>query len=254
VDRNPVLHEEGQRQLAKEPWKSEIPHAVRFVTASFPIDMSSSGATFSIGLHTCGELAWSQLELVRQGASVLNFGCCYEIMDAQTATNRSHFAQEHPILFTRESLFLANRGGTERTLDDFLFQQRMQRFRFGLHHLLETEGHAQLAGAVGNTNELHYRGRFADYVRNRCKHLSIDLGLSDIAIENFHRSSQPRLERMRFAAFLRNMLSRPLELALLTDRALYVQELATPGTSEPQLLAFFDPKLSPRNVGIALIR
>ena len=261
VDRNPVLHEEGRRQLTKEPWKSEIPDSVRFITGTFPDDIISarasqehSGQTLAIGLHTCGDLAWSHLELVRQGASVLNFGCCYEIMDAQSATNRSRFAQEHPIAFTRESLFLANRGGTERSQEEYMFQQRMQQFRFGLHQLLETEGHALLACAVGNASEAHYRGSFAAYVRNRCEHLSIDLGVSDIEIEDFHRSNKPRLERMRFAAFLRNLLSRPVELALLTDRALYAHEIAPAGSPEPQMLEFFDPKISPRNVGITHMR
>lgn len=250
IDRDSALQASGARIQTRWPWKNANP--VRFVHGVFPevaLDPIDDEGAWSVGLHTCAQLAWSHLELVRSGISVLNFGCCYERLDPQRDVQRSQTARRAPLPWTREALFLANRGGVERTLEEFGFQQRMQRFRFALHELLLSEGFpSEQAAAVGSAREEIYRASFAAYARDRAR-----LALDDEAIEAFFEGVRARIERKRFLSFLRNLLARPIEVALLLDRAMTIEESAGPDV-EVRLIELFDARLSPRNVGILIRR
>lgn len=268
VDRDHALQKKGMRVLGREPWRRRLKHPVRFVLGEFPgIENPSpdqQGGAWAIGLHTCAELAWCQLELVRSGYSVLNIGCCYEKLDAVSGTHRSRHGKARPLLITEEALFLANRGGVERSPEDFIFQQRVQRYRFSLHELLLREGcHPALAEAVGSASVSAYSGSFFDYVRDRLGTLqgapASVISLSSAACEEAYRSMAPGIERKRFLAFLRNLFARPLEVALLLDRALFVEEGA--GAHDRQgymeypeydvrLIQLFDARISPRNIAL----
>ena len=257
VDRDSTLQESGREMLRKYPWEKALKHPVRFVTGEFP-GVEVGRHDWAVGLHTCGPLAWSQLELSRKGYSLLNVGCCYDKLKVDTDTQRSQHARKSLLPLTSESMFLANRGGVERTADEFAFQQRVQRYRYSLHALLVQEGclepHHE---SVGTAPEPIYTGAFAGYVRDRLKPLdgvpaSLH-SLSDSALGDFFRSSEAAVEKRRFVAFLRNLLARPLEIALLLDRAVFIQECLGEQVSV-RLVQLFDPRISPRNVGILVAK
>ena len=157
----------------------------------------------------------------------------------------------------KEALFLANRGGVERSLDAFVFQQRVLRFRYSLYELLrQEECAADQCEAVGSASRAVYLGSFAGYVRNRLRKLeNLPDSLrekSDTAYEDFYRVVTPLIERKRFASFLRNLLARPLEIAILLDRALFFEDDAPLTGRNIRLIQLFDPALSPRNVGLVI--
>lgn len=246
VDRDAVLQRDGQAVLSQWPWRDEG-LSVRFVRGEFP-EVSVAGCGWTIGLHTCGALAWRHLQHhveypVEARGSVLNVGCCYEKLNAASETQRSELARKHPLAWTQEALFLANRGGVERTAEGFEFQQRVMRYRFTLQELLRHEGLSEI-DSVGAAPDQAYRGDFANYVRSRS--VARELVLSDAAMEDFFRTSAPRVERMRFASLLRNILARPLEVAIVLDRAAYLQERGV----EARVVRLFDPAISPRNLGV----
>ena len=134
----------------------------------------------------------------------------------------------------------------KRTYEEFCFQQRVLSYRYSLHELMIREGlSAETADAVGTAPDEIYRGSFARYVRDRAP----QFGLSDSAIEDFLRAASQRIQQKRFIALLRDFLARPLELLLLTDRALVLEEKVPP-QMRVELLSIFDARLSPRNVAV----
>jgi hypothetical protein len=252
IDRGPALQAKAERLTNEPPWSDRLQHKMRFIHGEFPLTKIANGSpgAWAIGLHTCGATAWSVLDLIGRGYSVLNVGCCYEKLTVARDTERSHLATEFPLQLTNESLFLANRGGIERSLDEFTFQQRVQRYRFALHELLKQETDGAPADSVGSAEEKIYMSSFADYARDRLSSLGKVLPLSDGALDDFFCSIAPLIEKERFTAFLRNLLARPLELAILLDRALYIEEsFGIP----VHLIELFDPRISPRNIGLIAV-
>lgn len=260
IDRDPVLQDKARRILEKPPWRHASMHSVRFKTGEFsdveypdPVDPGH----WAVGLHTCGPLAWSHLKLVARGYSVLNVGCCYEKLNVHREIECSERARRSSLPWTEEALYLAERGGVYRTQEDFEFQQRMQGHRFSLHQLLLQQGvDPDRAQAVGSAGRAVYEDRFSSYVQDR-RHHSSDLrralsSLSDRACEDFFQQVGPRVEKMRFIAYLRNLLARPVELAILVDRAMFVEERMPLQDHGVRLIQFFDPVLSPRNVALVV--
>jgi hypothetical protein len=124
-----------------------------------------------------------------------------------------------------------------------------------LHELLSREeGGAAQAEAVGGASANVYAADFPDYVRNRLDHLkgplSSLLRRSDGAYQDFYRTIEPLIEKKRFVAFLRNLLARPLEIAILLDRALFVEEIVDGQNLNVQLIQLFDPRISSRNAAL----
>jgi hypothetical protein len=256
-DQSPVLQETGI-EYAKVAGCEEL---IQFHLGNFPKDFSrellaqfAKPTALSIGLHTCGPLAWSHLESAGSSGKLLNFGCCYELLNPATETNRSRLAQEHPLPFNRESLFLITRGGLHSNQKGFLHQQDVLEKRYTFDLLLRETGHTEKARAVGTAPNAVYRLSFSDYVQNRLTALGIKpSGLLDSpeGLENYRKSKKETLRAMLLATLLRNLLARPLELSLLIDRALYLAQNTAPGVPEVELLEVFSSEISPRNMAIA---
>ncbi|NNB92272.1 methyltransferase, partial [Corallococcus exiguus] len=84
IDRDAALQDKGRRWLARQGGDT-----VRFIQASVEdglqpgIDPLFSGRDrASIGLHTCGPLALTQLRKSQGAGFVLNIGCCYDKLEA----------------------------------------------------------------------------------------------------------------------------------------------------------------------------
>lgn len=257
LDRDPEAIETGRRLSSAPEWQL-VSGRQQFVCSDFPSALAAvrpARFNLSLGLHTCGPLAWRHLESCTAEQALLNFGCCYDRLDPQTDVEHSHTAKGAPLAWTRQALFLATRAGTERTVADFQFQQRVLQYRYGLDLWLRSQGFAKQAESVGNTPPAAYSQSFAHYARNRFGFLQLPVPISDAELDAFFEAHRVRVERQRFAAFLQNVLARPLEVLLLLDRALWLDErVAHLSSAEPkpraQVLEFFDPLLSPRNLGI----
>ncbi len=254
IDREALFQQEGLRLLQRRPWKNLIQKPFQFVTGIFPDCLETSDAwnphrpTLSVGLHTCGPLAWEHLKLVSEHVVVLNFGCCYDKLQLEKDLEQSVVARENPMGWTAEALFLMTRGGKERGFDDFRFQHRVQLYRFALHHFLQDELGLKDFVPVGQTAARHYRGSFASYAANRLEQMKLPMPCSESAIEDYFQKQEAMLEEQWTAALLRNRMARPLEVLLILDRAMLFEERGY----QSELYEIFNPQLSPRNIGILL--
>ena len=252
IDRESSFQAKGRWLLQRRPWKRLVQGSFTFVTGTFPECLTDYKGldrtvhTLSVGLHTCGPLAWHHILMAGANVDVLNFGCCYDKLQLDTDVERSSRAQEAPLGWTQEALFLATRGGKERSFEDFTFQARVQEFRFALHAYLCEQGFADNFLSVGQTPDRHYKGSFAAYVENRLQSLQISSRADAEEIETFRCKHSPILAEQWAAALLRNRLARGLEVLLILDRALWLEEKGM----EVLVHQFFDPSLSPRNLGI----
>ena len=94
----------------------------------------------SVGLHTCGPLSKVQFDhsISHQIPQILNFGCCYYMMDSNSF-NISKAAKQNPFNLYLESLSLANRahGSTSNALNGFSQKLKVKRYRYAFQFLYE---------------------------------------------------------------------------------------------------------------------
>ncbi len=208
--------------------------------------------TLSTGLHTCGPLADHQIAAVVQaGAALVNLGCCYHKIPPSELP-RSQVARELPLPWNLFALTLASGAHRKQDAADFAFKQKLKRKRYALHFLLHD--HLATPGLVtlGNGSAGLYDGSFAAYAREQLRRLNLQSDWSDADLEAFAEDRERRkiIEDMIYAGILRDLLGRPLELALLFDRALWLEEHAY----EVELQEIFDARRSPRNVALVAVR
>jgi hypothetical protein len=260
IDHDSRLQEAGQRACTNRPWSTHCRDRVHFHLGSFPTEFAETTfsalslihrKTLSIGLHTCGALAWRHLEwATKNGVGVLNFGCCYERLNIETDINRSEFCKAHPIAHCEESLHLMTRGGHHQRLSEFEFQQRVLTYRYSFEVVLRHIGYGHRSREVGTAPLALYRGPWSSYARNRLQHLGLGAhSISDAHLkELFHKSKHHVLEQ-RFLALLRNSLAPALEISLLMDRVFWFEEQTGQKAS---LIQVFERSISPRNLGLWL--
>jgi hypothetical protein len=250
IDRDASLQSMGRSLLTKMKL-SDAP--LRFVNAEMQttpqdeVDAHFAGACLSIGLHTCGPLAWTHLKKSQTSRAVLNFGCCYDRMDVARDCQQSLVAQRHPLPWTSFALFLATRG-RRRSFQELAMQERVNTYRLALHLFLQEEGLAHGFMAVGDAPRAAYDHGFVAYVENRFRHLQLDFSRHEQRAALF--VERPDIKRSMREFFVinvvRNAFSRPLEVLLLLDRALWMAEQG----HEVELRQFFDHSISPRNLGL----
>jgi hypothetical protein len=254
VDYDKALQQRGQ--LKHQRYIPQNARKIDFIHLDLLSEYPSLHAHFPlrapvIGLHTCAHLSDVQLALSvdLESAWTFNVGCCYFKTD-KNAYTLSSFAREYPVPYTGFSLFLAARG-QETSLEDFIFSQRVKRFRFLLHLFLEKE-YGLGFHAVGSVPDSFYNNDFFSYAGSRLASLqskniinklpsekTLSAFLKDQAIQNI-------AHKMRMCNFLRSRFSRVLELAIALDRAIYLDEndfLVSIGE-------IFSMQVSPRNIAI----
>jgi len=250
IDRDAALQTLG-RSLLQKLRLSDV--SLEFVAGDVQaerqdaLDSYFEGSCLSVGLHTCGPLAWTHLKKSRKSLGLLNFGCCYDRMNVARDCQQSLFAQEHPLPLTTFALFLATRG-RRRTLAEFAQQERVNTFRLALHLFLQEEDLATGFVTVGDASRAVYAGGFAAYAADRMQFLKLDFAPHAARAEAFIKRTDVRRSMREFFLLnvVRNAFARPLEVLLLLDRALWLEEQG----HEVELRQFFDHSISPRNLGI----
>ncbi len=252
IDRDPALQNLG-RDLLKKQGMEEGETSLRFLSSEVmagkqqDIDAYFQGSCLSLGLHTCGPLAWTHLFKSSESLCLLNFGCCYDRMTPERDCHQSLFAKQHRLPITSFALFLATRG-RRRKPDELLMQERVNSYRLALHVLLQEEGLSEGFMAVGDAARSTYLLGFAAYAEDRMKALGWVNHFSAVRAQRLvERPGMRRAMREFFLInMLRNCFARPLEVLLLLDRALWLCEQGR----EVSLLQFFDQRHSPRNLGL----
>lgn len=203
-----------------------------------------------IGLHACGILSQRILETgyLKRPKYILNFGCCYLLMNPKNDLNLSFFAKQHPHYISYYGLTLATRHRTGFSFADFLFKKRVKSFRYTLQLFLYHEAGIRKFVSVGDSKPRDYQQDFAYYAQKKLKKLNLNLNISDKSLNDFFNNPvhQELVQRMFLADIIRTQFGRAVEHLILLDRSIYLEEQGY----QVKLLTFFDEKTSPRNRGI----
>ncbi|WP_375757731.1 methyltransferase [Corallococcus exercitus] len=255
IDRDAALQDKGRR------WLTRTPHpggdTLWFIQASVEdgpqprIDPLFSGRDrASIGLHTCGPLALTQIRKSQGAGFVLNIGCCYDKLEAPRDYPVSRFGGAHPLPFTPHALALTTRGRHHKTEGEFARMKRVYAWRFAFDLLSRQRFPERGFVRAGDAPRTLYDGRFALYARDRLARLDLEPGMTDAELDAFEVSVRAETRDLLLCHLLRDRFSRALEVVLLLDRALLLEELGF----QVDLLQLFDPRLSPRNLALIASR
>lgn len=255
IDRDAALQEKGRdwlrraRALPRE--KLCFIHASVEDRPQSEIDSLFAGEDrASIGLHTCGALALTQIRKSQGAGLLLSFGCCYDQMDAERDYPVSRFGQSHALPITRRALFLATRGRHHKAEAEFALMKRVNEQRFALDLLLRRRFPALGFVRAGDAPKALYAESFAVYARDRLERLKLEVGMTDAELDAFEVSARPETRRIFHCHLLRDRFARALEVVILLDRGLLLEELGF----QVELLQVFEPRLSPRNIALIASR
>ena len=178
-------------------------------------------------------------------AGAINLPCCYHKLSL-TDCNLSALAKKHPLAWGLYALTLASGAHHKVSLKDVTFRQQVKRFRYTLHFLLHDEFSSPGLNALGNCPPALYHGSFATYALEQLKRLGLTHQLTSGTLNAYYQDQarQGLIQQMLVAGLLRDMFGRPLEIALLIDRALWLEELGR----QVELGEIFDSRISPRNL------
>ena len=255
IDRDRALQEKGRDWLRRA--RTLPREKLCFIHASVEdgpqddVDPLLTGRErVSIGLHTCGSLALTQLRKSQRAGLLLNLGCCYDQMDPARDYPVSHHGRAHALPLTPRALFLATRGRHHKTPAEFALMKRVHAHRFALALLMGRTLPALGFVSVGDAPRALYAGSFAAYARDRLERLRLEVDLTDAALSAFEASARPETRRLFLCHLLRDRFARALEVVILLDRALLLEERGF----QVELLQVFEPSLSPRNIALLASR
>ncbi|WP_434345476.1 methyltransferase [Myxococcus virescens] len=255
IDRDAALQDKGRRWLTRtHPPGGDT---LCFIQASVEdglqpqLDPLFSGRDrASIGLHTCGPLALTQIRKSQGAGFVLNIGCCYDKLEVPRDYPVSRFGSGHPLPFTPHALALTTRGRHHKTEEEFARMKRVYAWRFAFDLL--SRRHFPERGFVraGDAPRALYAERFAVYARDRLERLGLDPGMTDAELNAFEVSVRAETRDLLLCHLLRDRFARALEVVLLLDRAILLEESGF----QVEFLQLFDPRQSPRNLALIASR
>lgn len=202
--------------------------------------------TLSLGLHTCGSLAVTQMRKSLGSERIINFGCCFDKTQGSDL-NLSELARRNPIPWNQSSLFLATRGRKELSENEFALLRRVNDYRFALDLWFRRFFPERGFLIAGDAPKALYSEDFAGYAADRLKKLGLP-ETTPAKLAAFYEEAEIQSEVFAiFAAHLvRNIFARPLEILLILDRALWLRDQGF----DTEIQALFDRRLSPRNLAL----
>ena len=255
IDRDAALQDKGRRWLTRTaPPRGDT---LWFIHASVEDELQpqldplfSGEARASIGLHTCGPLALTQIRKSQAAGFVLNIGCCYDKLEVPRDYPVSRFGKAHALPLTPHALALTTRGRHHKTEEEFARMKQVYAWRFAFDLLSRRHFPGRGFVRAGDAPRALYAGRFAVYARDRLVRLGLELGMADAELDAFEVSVRVETRDLLLCHLLRDRFARALEVVLLLDRAL----LQVESGFRVELLQLFDPRLSPRNLALIASR
>lgn len=254
IDMNQDFQEKGKARLSKFPTPPNAGE-MKFVNLEFGRSKSAlkpifKNDSFSIGLHTCGPLAVKHIDAVTdfKTKGLLNFGCCYAKMNPDQDVNISDYAKANGLPHSNHSLTLATRGYTKMTFEEYQLKERVKKMRYTLHLLYYKKLGIREFMSAGEIRPKDYWKPFPEYALERLENNKIEHDFSTEELQTFfdNKEIQEEVWTLYLANLIRWQLGRVIEHYILTDRALKLEEKGYQVT----LKEFFNPKISPRNIGI----
>lgn len=236
LDMNSEFQEQGKKKI--NHWLPELKEKVHFIPHKleaekrYPFEINPN-STLTIGLHSCGPL--STYIVQSKPKNLLNFGCCYHKMIDEY--NISATSKENAIHFTNHALTMAAKCMGTKTVDDLKTKYFVKRFRYPVH-FFQVDNSQINVSPLGNAKALDYQGDFKEYIKKYCPELSkYDIPLKKNEVDYYFK-----------AGSIRALLGRLIEIYIVLDRVLYLKE----NNLDAKVYQFFNPKLSPRNLGIII--
>lgn len=242
--------DENLQHVGKEKiktWLPEIKERLLFVPKKFDdkttIDEFFKNETLLTGLHACGSLSTNLIKLVVQNKieTLINFGCCYHKLNDEY--NLSSLSLKNPLTFSKHALTIAAKSNTPMTEFDLKEKYRVKRFRYALHFFLTDKTSHHLLN-IGNTRSSDFENDFATFAKKFATAELKDFDSNELNSFFASKDTQNMIEKTIRAGLLRTILGRLIEMYLVLDRAIYLEENAY----NTQVLAYFTPHLSPRNI------
>lgn len=239
-----------QRQLSYAPSKA---HFVNYIHSKIDEHNEQflstlNEQTLTTGLHTCGDLASTQIKLsLKKQSSLINLACCYFKMTANEF-NLSTFAKNHGLeSFSTFALTLASRGHQKISSVDFIKKRKVKFYRYAFHMYFYDILNKTEYLTLGNSSEKLYDLSFALYAEEQFKRLKLPFPGFD-SLESFYSSpeTQKKILQMLSAGILRDLFGRVLETYIVLDRALFLEE----NNYHSEILALFSEEISPRNLAL----
>lgn len=201
-----------------------------------------------VGLHACGALGDALVRAAAEsGAGVLLLSCCPQKISSAAREPLSALGRELGLVLARPTLGLANLATLAEGGVDSRGVTERRRVRRALWLLLREAGVDVPPGdEVSRIHRRQLRRPLAE-LAERAFALRALPAPSARAVDGASRRASIEQARARRLALPRAMLARPLELALVLDRAACLAEHG----AEPEVLEAFERAASPRNVAIA---
>jgi hypothetical protein len=199
-------------------------------------ELESTQNSLLIALHACGDLSSHIITQVNPDNYIMNIGCCYHKIFK--TLNISKHAQKNPLNLSFHALSLANKSNQYATRESWERRFKVKSYRYALHMI---DYHHNLE--LKNINQIHfshYEKTFSQYAQ-LLTHKNLDFN----KLYKEHSESSIMKNYLKLEA-LRLPLGRIIELLIILDRALYLQEKG----HKPQIVEFFDRRISPRNIAL----
>lgn len=276
IDQDKQLQVTGSSIIKK--YNPELEDKISFINSKIETSLEKKNkiSTYNIdnqslliGLHTCGGLANSVINLgINNNAkTIISFGCCYSKSDPDSDVNVSEYVKSsvNRINISVHALNLATRAHHSIATEDFTKTLNVKRHRYALHLLLFYKVGIKNFISIGDSKHKDYSSSFCLYAKSKIESILSDASLQKLhdlnikpleklinkdvkEIEDFYLSDlcQKEVNRLIAADLIRWRLGRILEYYILTDRAILLQE----NGRKVELFQVFDEKISPRNIGI----
>ncbi len=202
-------------------------------------------ARVHIGLHACGDLHQRLLHhVVRSGATAVALSpCCYHKTSADLYLPLSGAARKTRLRLTRSALHLAVQGAATARRGERQLRERERLWRLGFDALQrDLRGRDDYLNVPSCKRELLRQGfpEFCQWAARRRQ-----LALPDrIPYEHYLRLGSARHRDIVRLELLRQLFTRPLELWLVLDCALYLEEQGY----RVGVTQFCERAVSPRNL------
>ncbi len=246
IERNAALCEAG-RQLALRDHLPVHWHVADVLKTTATHEILPTHA-HAVALHACGDLHLALIQqVIHTDATALDLApCCYHLTRETHWHPKSRWLAQHTptaLRITRTDLRLAVQETVTANKRITVQREKMAGWRLGFDALQrELRGANEALPSPSQSARVLAEG-FSAFCRTLAAHhqLSIPNGIDDDHYEMLGHARQQRVRRLQL---LRHACRRPLEILLVTDRALWLAEYGY----DVRLRTFCNRQLTPRNL------
>jgi len=250
IEKDIDLINKGEKRVCRH--KSNISFKHSMVDKDFKLEHIKA-KDLGIGLHTCGNFAPDMMDACARNnvEQIINFGCCY----SKIQDDKYHLSSKanHKLKFSARALAGATLGFNKTIREIYDFRIRIMDYKFSFYHYVSQKYGIHQFCPMSNSRKSLYSLPFYEFMKISLNKFYPEKELeSEKEVLSFYESEQNRKLNSYFQNYfaISRYIGEVLEIYILTDRALYLQELGY----KVEIKQFFDSQISPRNKGIIASR